>query len=78
MKQVGTPFESVQYAMQIMAFFGSITAGLGYKAYHDQDIFAGLSSVGCLVITGLAAYNTMVLGLAGSYEDSIHSDNIGL
>jgi|GEM_PF-3809879 len=71
MKQVGTPFETVSYGLQMTAFFSSMTVGLAYHAYQEGDIYAGLSSIGCLGITGLAVYNTLALGLAENYSDSI-------
>lgn len=73
MKQVGTPFESVSYGLKMTAFFSSMTFGLACQAYNEGDIYAGLSSVACLGITGLAAYNTLALELAGNYSDSIAS-----
>ena len=58
MEQIGTPITSTLQEFSMIGIFGSISAGLAYKAYSDHDIYAALSSAGCLAITGLAAYNT--------------------
>jgi hypothetical protein len=75
MKQVGTPFKTIKYGVQMTTFFAVMTAGFAYEAYLEGDIFAGLSSIGCLGITGLAAYNTLALELSGNYADSVSNIN---
>ena len=72
MKQIGTPIETIEQGTALINLFGAVTIGLAYIAYADQDIYAGLSSVGCLLITGLAGYNTYALSVSG--ESSFNHD----
>lgn len=70
MPQIGTPITSLTQGISMIAFFGSLTAGFAYQAYNEGDNYAGFSSVGCLLITGLALNNTLAYMLAG--EDSLN------
>lgn len=57
MKQIGTPISSTFQGIGCITVFATLSCGLAYKAYYDKDIWAGISSVGCVAITGLVTNN---------------------
>lgn len=45
----------------------------GFKAYYDKDIWAGISSVGCVAITGLVT-NNLIAFWSENVADNIIGD----